>query len=189
MRNKLLVNEKELLFQLSQGSEQAFEKIYQFYSPRLYGKFIKLVKSEPVASELLQEVFLKIWELRQSIDPEKSFRSYIFKIAENKVYDFFRKLASDKKLREQLLKDGEEHYSHIEENMTRKENTIIVRRAIRLLPPQRQEIFRLCRLDGRSYKEVSGALGISTSTISDHIVKANHYIRSYCLAGYKLHQE
>ena len=76
---------------LLQGDELAFEKIYRLYSPRLYGKLLKLLKSVPQTEEILQDVFLKVWEYRASIDPEKSFRAFLFKIAENKVYDFFRK--------------------------------------------------------------------------------------------------
>jgi len=81
--------EKDLLIELIYGNELAFEKIYRLYSPRLFGKLLKLVKSESQAQEILQDVFLKLWEHRKSIDPEKSFRSFLFKIAENKVYDFF----------------------------------------------------------------------------------------------------
>ena len=67
------------------GNERAFEKLYLLYSARLFGRLLRLVKSEVDSKEILQDVFLKLWEKRTSIDPEKSFRSYLFKIAENKV--------------------------------------------------------------------------------------------------------
>ena len=88
--------EKNILSELLEGNEHAFEQIYRLYSPRLFGRLMKLVKSEAQAEEILQEVFLKIWEHRNFIDPEKSFRSFLFKIAENKVYDFFEKLPGRK---------------------------------------------------------------------------------------------
>ncbi len=172
-------DEKELLVQLLNGNEQAFEKIYQLYSSRLYGNLLKLVKSETEAQEILQDVFLKIWENRQNIDIEKSFRSYLFKIAENKVVDFFRKVARDKKREAQLISLATNEYVPVEELLQSDEKAAILQKAIDSLPPQRQQVFRLCKLEGKSYKEVSEQLGISVSTISDHIVKATKSIRDY----------
>ena len=172
-------DEKELLLLLLKGNEQAFEKIYKLYSARLYGNLLKLVKSEAEAQEILQDVFLKIWENRQSIDMEKSFRSYLFKIAENKVYDFFRKVARDKKREAQLISLATNEYVPVGELLQSDEKTAMLEKAIDALPPQRQQVFKLCKLEGRSYKEVSELLGISVSTISDHIVKATKSIRDY----------
>lgn len=171
--------EKELLYRLKQGDEPAFEKLYQAYSSRLFGNLYKMVKSEEVAQEILQDVFLKIWRYRATIDPEKSFRSFLFRIAENNVYDFFRKAARDKKLEAQLLAVATEHYEHIEELLLKKENSALLNKAITSLPPQRQQIFRLIKLEEKSYEEVSQMLGISVSTISDHIVKAGKSVREY----------
>lgn len=172
-------DEKELLLLLLKGNEQAFEKIYQLYSTRLYGNLLKLVKSETEAQEILQDVFLKIWENRQRIDREKSFRSYLFKIAENKVYDFFRKVARDKKRAAQLIALATNEYVPVGELLQSDEKTAMLEKAIDALPPQRQQVFKLCKLEGKSYKEVSELLGISVSTISDHIVKATKSIRDY----------
>ena len=172
-------DEKELLLLLLNGSEQAFEKIYKLYSNRLYGNLLKLVKSEAEAQEILQDVFLKVWHNRQSIDIEKSFRSYLFKIAENKVYDFFRKVARDKKREARLISLGTNEYVPVDELLQSDKKSAVLQKAIDSLPPQRQQVFRLCKLEGRSYKEVSELLGISLSTISDHIVKATKSIRDY----------
>lgn len=171
--------EKDILLSLLEGNEQAFDKIYHLYSPRLFGKLMKLVKSETQAQEILQDVFLKIWEYRKSIDPEKSFRSFLFKIAENKVYDFFRKAVRDKKIESQLIALSTVNYNIVEEFRSDDEHLALLQKAIEFLPPQRQQVFRLCKLENKSYKEVSEILGISVSTISDHIVKATKAIRDY----------
>ena len=60
-----------------------------------------------------------------------------------------------------------------------------LQQAINALPPRRRQVFQLCKLDGKSYEEAALELGLSTSTISDHIVKATHFIRIYC---YKHHE-
>ncbi len=172
------LQEKELLIALQQGSERAFEKIYQLYSARLFGRLLRLIKSEVHTKEILQDVFLKLWEKRKSIDTEKSFRSYLFKIAENKAYDFFRKVARDKNLQAQLTAIATINYEIIE-NSKADDKLIALESAIRSIPPQRQHVFRLCKLEGKSYREVSELLGISVSTISDHVVNATKFVRIY----------
>lgn len=170
---------------LKAGNEHAFKEVYQHFSPRLYGNLLKLVKSEEMARELLQEVFLRIWEKRAYIDPEKSFRSYLFQITENLAYDFFRKVAMDKKLLAHMVSVATESYDQVNDLLMRKEYSDLLQSAIEALPPRRRQIFRLCKLDGKSYEETARLLGISISTISDHIVKATRFIRRYCYT----HQE
>ena len=172
-------DEKTLLLELIEGNEYAFEQIYKLYSPRLFGRLLKLVKIRAQAEEILQDVFLKLWENRRLIDPDKSFRSLLFKIAENKVYDFFRKVTRDKTLEARLISLATADHTIIKSYMSGEENLAILQKAIAGLPPQRQQVFRLCKLEGKSYKEVSETLGISVSTISDHIVKGTKSIREY----------
>ena len=160
-------------------SEADFEQMYRLYSPRLFGWLLKLVKSASQAEEILQEVFLKVWEYRSSIDPNKSFRSFLFKIAENKVYDFFRKVSRDKNMESRLVASASANYTGIELLEQDDGNMDVLQKAIEGLPPQRQHVFRLCKLEGKSYQEVSAMLGISVSTISDHIVKGTKSIREY----------
>ena len=174
-----LQNEVDVLIALRKGSEQAFEKIYQAYSPRLFGRLMKLVKSDVHAKEILQDVFLKVWEYRASIDPEKSFRSFLFQIAENKAFDFFRKAARDKNRESELIAFSTINHTMIEEFKSNDENLKTLQKAIEALPYQRQQVFRLCKLEGKSYKEVSELLQISVSTISDHIVKGTKTIRHH----------
>jgi len=171
------LNEKDLVIRLKDGDTRAFEQIYQLYSSRLLGFLIKLVKSDLYAAELLQDTFIKLWDNRMNIDPNQSFRSYLFRIAENSVYDFFRKAARDKKLQAAIIKSACEKYQHVEENLVTKENEQILQEAINLLPPKRRLVFQLIKIEERSYDEVSTLLNISESTINDHIVKATKTIR------------
>jgi RNA polymerase sigma-70 factor (family 1) len=172
-------SERDLVLALQRGDEGAFETIYGLYSQRLFGRLLKLVKTEAQAQEILQDVFIKLWQHRHSLDAEKSFRSFLFRIAENKVYDFFRKAARDKLMQANLISLATTNYINIEDYTREEENLKLLYKAIESLPPQRQQVFRLCKLEGRSYKEVSELLGISLSTISDHIVKATKAIKEF----------
>lgn len=172
-------NEKDLLIQLVTGDEAAFRQIYFLYSGRLYGNILKLVKSRSVAEEILQEVFIKIWEHRKHIDVNQSFRSYLFRIAENKVCNFYIRASRDRALIKTLTGIISNNYSHVEEGIVSREQAAFLHHAINSLPPQRRQVFQLCKIEGKSYEEVSILLGISISTVSDHIVKANRYLKEY----------
>lgn len=173
--------EKLLLGQLANGEEEAFTVLYDRYSTRLFQNILRLVKEEDVAKEVLQDLFLKIWESRSTIDPQKSFRSYLYKIAENLVYDHFRKVSRDKKLTENLVISALANQSSTEETGVYEESLHLIQKAIEQLPPVRRQVYMLCKLEGKSYDEIASSLAISTSTISDHIVKANRFIKKFVL--------
>nr|WP_226904970.1 RNA polymerase sigma-70 factor [Pedobacter schmidteae] len=172
------MKEIQLLIALKSGDRSAFEKIYQSYSPRIYLNILKMIKSVEDAQEILQDVFIKVWEKRELIDPEQSFKSYLFQISRFTVYNFIRKINLDKKLKDYLSRENSELYSHIEEAIAYRESDRFVMDAIEELPPQRKQIYKLCKIEGQSYTEVSKLLGISTSTINDHIVKATKFLRA-----------
>ena len=170
-------DEKDLVMLLNEGNEAAFEKLYHLYSNRLLGYLVRMLRSETFASELLQDAFVKIWDIRKNIDPAQSFRSYVFRISENLVYDFFRKAAHDKKLEAALINIACGEYLDVEEKFCRKEIDQLLRNAIKMLPPKRRQIFQLVKMEERPYEEVSMMLHVSTSTINDHVVKATKFIR------------
>ena len=169
--------ESQIISLLTKGNEAAFDELYHSYSKRLLGHLIKLVKSESIAAELLQDTFLKIWDKRELIDPERSFRSYLFRIAENIVYDFFRKAARNKKLEAALIKSYDDSYSHIEESISIAENKKLVDSLLESLSGKRRQVFQMIKIEERSYEEVGELLHVSPSTINDHVVKATKAIR------------
>ena len=178
----LVSNERELVLLLMHDDERAFKALYHLYSGRLLGYLKKLSGTEDFALEILQETFVRVWNNRSRIDPEKPFRSYLFSIAANLVYDLYRKAARDKKLRAALQNSYVSYIcDHPEESVYSEENTRLLREAIQALPPKRREIFQLIKLEERSYDEVSKLLKVSTSTINDHIVKATKSIRERLL--------
>lgn len=172
-----LLPDHELAILLKDGDESAFLALYDRYKFRIAGNLMRLLKSEELTEEVLQELFIKIWDNHSKIDPEKSFRSYLFRVSENLVFDIYRRAAIDKRIKVQLMTAQTEAYTHIEENLIAKENHHLLMSAINLLPPQRRQVFTLCKVEGRCYKEVSELLGISTSTINDHLLKAKQFLK------------
>jgi len=172
-------NEQELLQGLREGSELAFTLLYKHYSAPLYYNILSLIKDECTAEELVQDVFSKIWKQRASISIAKSFSGYLFMTARNRVYDFFRQLNRDQALHARIRSIASEAYDHIEQAIFAKENADLLRKAIDTLPPQRRRAFELCKLEGLTYRQASEEMGISLSTIKDHMVNALDTIRLY----------
>lgn len=172
-------NEQDLLLKLREGDELAFEVIYRKHSLAIYANILRMVHNEEVASDLLQEVFLKIWENRVKIDPDKSFKGYLFTCSRFLVLNFLRHVSIEKQVENYLLHTRSEAYDHIEADVFTKETEAYLSQTIAQLPPQRQKIYTLCKVEGMSYEQVATVLGISITTVQDHIVKANRFIKKH----------
>ncbi len=176
-------DDRELLNQLKAGNKAAFTRLFELYSQPLYLNLLKLLKNEQAVEEILQNIFLIVWEKRETITINHSIKGYLFRIAENKVHDFFRKLKRDRKLYDYISEVSCGEYADIEDNILYCKETALLNKAIENLAPQRKQVFNLCKMEGKSYREVSQLLHISTSTINDHIVKATRAIRNFILSN------
>lgn len=170
-------HEKSLVHLLKQGDYDAFSTLYRLYSLRLLGRIIRLVKSEAVAEEILQDLFLRVWEKREGIDPELNFKSFLFRIAQNMVYDHFRKISRTERFRAAFIRTYAEAYQHVEEDVLFKQTQEQLMQTIQRLPPQCQKVFILFKLEGRSYQEICQMLKISKSTVNNHLTKANRLLK------------
>ncbi|MBE9598631.1 RNA polymerase sigma factor [Pedobacter sp. MC2016-24] len=179
MINENFADEKKWLSLLKGGDRAAFDAIYKFYSNRIYSRILSMVKLTEVTDELVQDIFLKVWERRGEINENLSFQAWLYRIAENMVVDYYRRLALDLKMRKHMLETYAELYNQTEDYILNKERAQLLDKALQLLPPQRQVIFRLCRLEGKSYEEAASFLNISTSTVSNQLVKATKNIKDY----------
>ncbi|TDQ73818.1 RNA polymerase sigma factor [Sphingobacterium yanglingense] len=174
-------SDKELLLRLQQGDHSAFDIIYDLYKRRLAGNLLRLLKSDELVDDVLQELFANVWQHRKNIDTDRPIKSYLFQIGRNLCVDIFRRAARDQVYFQYLKENFEEGYMVLEETLIKNEQPQLLEKAISTLSPQRQNIFRLCRLEGKSYKEVAKILGISTATINAHITIANKQVRDYVL--------
>lgn len=168
-----------LLLQLRQGQEPAFNKLYLTYGKSLYRKINAIVKDEFIADELLQDLFLKVWEKRTDLKPEHSFTAFLYTVANNLVYDYFRKVSKDKRLHARLLINAVDYYMQTEENLIGKETSAIIQQAIDKLSDHRRRVFTLCKIEGKSYQEAADLLGISVATVNSHMVNSIRFIKEF----------
>lgn len=179
MQKRCLHNESELLRQLNDGDHQAFTFLYREYSEALYYNILSMVKDENTAEELVQEIFAHIWNKRESIHVQTTFANYMFTVSRNRVYDFFQQLDRDQDLYSRIRSTASENYSHVEEDLFARENRDLLDKAIASLPPQRRKAFELCKLEGLSYQKASEQMGVSLSTLKDHMANARYDLQQY----------
>ena len=160
-------------------SEQDFNRIYDKYKNVIYGYSFKFLHSSVYAQEIVQEVFLKIWKHRHTLDPKLSFKSYIFKIARNQVLNFLRKATYEKNLAEEIFYQSQQVHNQTENEIISKDYNRILDLAIQSLPARRKLIYQMCRHNGLSHEEIATQLGLSKNTVKDQIVKALKSIRHY----------
>lgn len=164
-----------LIERIRLGDSKAFTELYGIYFANVYRFSYKFLKSREHAQECTQLTFIKIWERREHIDSSLNFKSYIFTITKNCVLKTIEQSAKENKFAEfvQLEYDSNLHAeSSDHEDLEKIANDILEQ-----LPPQRQLVFKLCKLEGKSYDEVALDLGISSGTVRDHMFKASKAIR------------
>lgn len=168
-------DEKELLRKLRDGDENAFNQLYHSYARKLAGKLIYLLKSDELAQDVLQDVFLKIWSSREMIDAELSFSGLLHKMATNLSRNIVRKNLYDQSLRSSI--DPDPSYNPMDDADNTSQAKALLDMALSKLTERQREIYILHKLDGRSYQEISEQLNISVSAINHHLQKANKQLK------------
>jgi len=160
--------------------EQLFNELFREYEHRLYLFAFKLLKSETAAKDIIQDVFLKLWLIRDKLSEIKNISSFLYKLTENKVIDHLRASASDQKKRHDLW--YRVHQSN-EENVgiyvEAKQYHAIIQQAIEQLPPQRRAVYLLSQAEDKPRKEIASLMNISPNTVRNQLAKAIENIVAY----------
>ena len=161
-----------------------FDTVYHQFHQAVYANICKLVCEPQLAEDILQEVFISLWENRQTVNLQDA-GGWLFVVSYNKSMTFLKK-----KLRETsvILPDTEYLATISEEQPVDEElfqlRLTMVEEAIDHLPPRKREVFRLCRYDGKSYDEVADMLNISVVSVKDYLKQSTQFIRQYISRHY-----
>jgi RNA polymerase sigma-70 factor (family 1) len=156
-----------------------FTKIFKEHEYRLYTLILRLTKSDLYTKDVIQEVFLKLWENRHSIQDIENMESWLYRLTENKVIDFLRKASANDRLKEAIWDNLQQLRNETESMVTVREYYQIIQKAIDQLPPQRKLIYQLNKEKGLSYKEIANRLHISKHTVKNQLSSAVNSIRSW----------
>jgi RNA polymerase sigma-70 factor (family 1) len=175
---KSIPDDIELVERLQKGDVEAFDLIYEKYSGKLYAFGLKYLRSTAEAEELVQSVFLKVWENFKILKKESSFKSYLFTIAYNDICKLFRKRKYQEKFLSDTLYEKSQSYSEIEDSIDYNSVLERVQQIIDKLPERQKIIFLKSRKEGKSSKEIAEELNLSPGTVDNYNSDALRFIRS-----------
>lgn len=167
---------------MQEGDEEAFTALYRHYSPQLYMNIIGMVRDPLLAEEIVQELFIKIWQKKESKSINENFSGYLYRCAQHLVHDFFRRLQRDRLLLDQFRVLVELNSASLDGSLNDQSSANIVEKAIGQLSPQQKRVYELVRVQGFTYKKAAQIMGISPLTIKEYIVSANKSIKNYVLS-------
>lgn len=169
----------ELVKLLKKGDVVAFDAIYNKYCRKLHGFVLMYLKQEEDAEEIVQEVFIKIWNSRDKIDVYASFESFLFTIAYNSTMSLLRKRMTEAKSREYLKSVQQiEGAEEVIDELQFKELNDQLKSLLERLTPRQKEIFQLSREDGLTHAEIAQKLNISESTVNNHLVTILKFLKN-----------
>jgi RNA polymerase sigma-70 factor (ECF subfamily) len=164
---------------MTEGNTDAFRVIYEQLQGKVFAYALRFTKSREPALDVVQRVFIKIWEKRAGIDPQGNFEGYLMRTTQHLLLNLLRDTARDQAKKEQLYQDMQRLRHEPEEYVLEKELSGIYYKAIEALPPQKKTIYRLRNESGLSYAEIAEQLGISPLTVKKHMTEAVKLIREY----------
>lgn len=170
-------SDKNLVEGLHENDVKSFDAIYLKYHQPLYINIFKLIKDPVVTQDLLQEVFITLWEKRATIDKDKPVANWLFTVSYNKAVNYLRKA-----LRESTsFVDFTEKTDMAEEKeqSEREMQLYQIEKAIRNLSPQKSRVFDLCKIQGKTYDETAKEMNISKHTVKEYLVDAVVSVKEY----------
>jgi len=177
MSDVLRDQEREVIEQIKEGSKETFRLLFDQFGPKIYAFALSYLKNESDAEELLQEVFLKLWEVRSTLDSSKNLKSFLFKICINLIYDSIRR-----KNIEQVYIDYSGRNNPLSGDNTWHEviyNDMYdqLQQLIAAMPEQRRLIFRLSKEEGLSNEEIAVRLNLSRRTVENQLYRAISFLK------------
>ena len=169
------ISEEELILALNEGDLQAFNQLFDRYGKRLYHFSMGYLKSAENAEEMVQDVFMKIWDNRLELSAQKSIESYFFTIARNGILNTIRKSKSEQAyLNYEKINPGKNVF--LDEELDFNELERAYHRVIEQLSPRRREIFKLSRMQSLTNAEIAQKMSISVKTVENQMTSAKSEI-------------
>jgi RNA polymerase sigma-70 factor (family 1) len=167
--------EDQLLLSIAVGDEPAFSRIYCHYQPMVYPYVLKLVKVPALAEDVVQDIFVKIWEVRQQLPRVKYFPAFLFSIARNHTLNILQSVSRSNHALATLIRQFQEQ--RVDDEALSKDYRQFVERALLSIPLRSREIFHKCREQAMTYEEVAAEMGISRNAVKKHMVTAIRVLR------------
>ncbi|QRR03667.1 RNA polymerase sigma-70 factor [Dyadobacter sandarakinus] len=171
-------SDPDIVSAIRRGDEPAFEQTFRKFYPRLCHYACTLLKDEDESEEVVQHVFLTIWEKREDLEITLSLKSYLYRAVHNHCLNRFKHHAVREAHREHTLHFVPQSYESVTEAIHASELEERIERAVGNLPEQCRKVFRLSRFEELKYQEIAARLEISVKTVENQIGKALKLLRT-----------
>jgi RNA polymerase sigma-70 factor, ECF subfamily len=168
--------DKNILIRAKGGDLEAFEQILSFYEKAVYNYCLRILKNSSNAKDVVQETFIKVYQHRRSIDPDKNIKTWIFTIATNTAYDFFR---SRKRKNEISLDENSETISSLEAYYPQEGLLGDVEKALGRINGEYKKALLLFYQQGFEYKEIAEILEMPLNTVKTHISRGKEQLKEF----------
>ena len=171
--------DKELVELLMGGSQLAFGELYVRYKDELYYSCKQYLNDNTGAKDVVQDIFMQVWETRESLNAELSFSGYIHTLARNRILNMFRQLGVHSRFARYILDNEKDLSNETEDTILNNDYAALLNGILDSLSPRQKEVFRLSRIDGLKYKEISEILHISIPAVQKHASIALEKIKEH----------
>lgn len=165
--------EKILIENVKHSDKDSFKKLYLQYHPVLFRFVISRIRDEDIAEDIVQDTFIRVWKIRQSLSSDKSFFSLIAKISSNLCKDHFKhetvRLRHKENITEIYIQQSDKHDKQFETEFIQKNILNIIHQK---LPLKQRMIFLLSQIEGKTNQEIAEMLGISQRTVENQLYRA-----------------
>ena len=172
-------NEKRLLQQVAAGNEHAFKQLFDLRRQKVYSFAFHLTRSDLMAEEIVQEIFLRIWLHRRQLSDILHFHAWLNTLVRNLSYTWLRRMALEASILRDLQHRSGEASVDTQDNLQIREYRRLLQQAIDDLPPRQQEIYLLSRREELSYAAIADQLGLSINTVKNHMKEALRSMRRF----------
>jgi RNA polymerase sigma-70 factor, ECF subfamily len=178
------IDDNQLVTRIRQSDKDAFRLLYGRYSKKIYFFSLKYLGNNVESEELVQSVFINVWENRESLDATNSVKSYIYKAAVNYIYNYLKKRTIHARYMESQKHRDEVHSNHTDEQVLFNDLERSLNSVIGTLPLQQQTIFQLNHYEGLTHKEIALKLDLSVRTVENQMYRAQKTIRTILMEKY-----
>jgi len=179
MAIKPLHNESRLLAKVARGEQHAFCALFDHYRKYVFSFGRKLTRSDVIAEEIVQDIFLKLWYGRDKLDGIDNFGAYLNILVRNHAFNLLRSMAQQQKTNQEMRLSASNYDNSTQHVLDYRETVRILDEALELLPEQQRLVYTLCHREGLKYEEAALQMNISTATVHYHMKLALSAIRKH----------